>query len=141
MRALVVVADGTSLSVPDNPPEAVVLEFGRIVRGDGIGARMWQDWQYPVQREGMEGERNWTRAFLAPLRLIGRHELAGLKDALCALTLPAAGRCATCDRTVSRGEQDYCRDQSERFDGKTHCYTCQQSLRRGSHLHTEASLG
>lgn len=141
VRALVVVADGTPVSIPDDPPEVVIRELGRIVRGDGIGERMWQDWQYSVQREGVEGERNWTRAFLAPLRLIGRHELTELKDALCALALPAAGQCATCDRAVSRGEQEYCRDQPQRFGGKTHCYTCQQSLRRGSHLPTEARLG
>lgn len=138
VRALVVVADRTLVSFPDTPPEAVTLELGRIVRGDEIGERMWLDWQYPVQCEGDEEQKNWARSFLAPLRLISQRQLAELRDAVRALALPAAGRCATCDRTTTQGEQDYCRSYSERFSGGIHCYACQQTLRCASRVTEQA---
>lgn len=129
VRALVVVADRTPISVPDNPSEDVTRELNRVVRCDQIGQRIWDDWQYPVQCEGVAGFQTWTRTLLAPLRLIGCRHLSKMSEELSRLALPSVGRCATCQRTITDKEEAYCRSRSQLFNSELHCYSCQQTLR------------
>lgn len=127
VRALVVAADGTPVARPDDPPEAVCREVGRVVRCDEIGTRMWDDGQYPVQLEGIPEARNWTRALLAPLRLIGREALVRLADAIASHALPRRGPCASCGCAVTEGVEAFCRARPERFGERVYCMPCQQA--------------